>query len=236
MDNPVHNRRSALDIQPSKRIPPSFYAALGIALAVHAGFAYYLLDQRFGSGLIDEVIPHDPVRTIFVEMPDKAKPTPPIEKETIRVHKTPVPVTATETTPIIPLDEPKPMVGPIVAGPPVLPEAGGGTGAGTGTSNVSAEPIYVTARWTKFPDGAVLANYYPARAMDNEVEGSATVQCVVLDLAGRVSCVTVSEKPGGYGFGAATVRMVQDKGRVDVTQGNVQVGSVLRQTVTWRLD
>ena len=50
MDNPVHNRRSALDIQPSKRIPPSFYAALGIAIAVHAGLAYYLLDQRFGAG------------------------------------------------------------------------------------------------------------------------------------------------------------------------------------------
>ena len=62
------------------------------------------------------------------------------------------------------------------------------------------------------------------------------MQCVVLDTAGRVSCAIVSEKPGGYGFGTATVRMVQDKGRVDVSQGNVQVGSVLRQTVVWRMN
>jgi hypothetical protein len=48
--------------------------------------------------------------------------------------------------------------------------------------------------------------------------------------------VAVAESPGHYGFGIATVRMVQDKGRVDTTKGNATVGSILRQTVTWRLN
>ncbi|MBP2160695.1 MULTISPECIES: energy transducer TonB [Asticcacaulis] len=236
MDNPVHNRRSALDIHPNKRIPPSFYVALGVAIAVHAGFAYYLLDQRFGTGLEQTWTPPDQPRTIVIDMPDKAKPTPPLEKETIQVHKTPAPATEVETTPIIPVDEPRTVADTVIDAPPLLPQAGGGTVTGTGASDAPAQPAVVVARWSRFPDGAALANYYPARAEEDEVEGTATVQCVVLDTAGRVSCTAVSEKPGGYGFGAATVRMVQDKGRVDISQGNVQVGSVLRQTVVWRMN
>ena len=236
MDNPVHNRRSALDIQPSKRIPPSFYAALGIAIAVHAGLAYYLLDQRFGAGIeTGWERPSEPP-PIQIEMPKPAKPEP-VKPNVIPVHKTVLPNDVkVETTPIIPLDEPAPATNVIVDTAPTLPTTGAGAGTGTGTSDATPEPVYVKARWSRFPDSAALTNYYPSKAADNEVEGSATVQCVVLDGAGRVSCVAVSEKPGGFGFGAATVRMVQDKGRVDVTQGNVQVGSVLRQTVVWRLD
>lgn len=236
MDNPVHNRRSALDIQPSKRIPPSFYAAVAIAVAVHAGLAYYLVAQRFGSGLIDTwERPQEPP-TILVEMPTPAKPDP-VKTETIQVHK-PVMVddTKVETTPLIPVDDPKPIVDTVTEGPPPLPTSGGGTSAGAGTSDAPAQAVVVAARWSRFPDGAALTHYYPPRAEEDEVEGSATVQCVVLDTAGRVSCTTVGEKPGGYGFGAATVRMVQDKGRVDISQGNVQVGSVLRQTVAWRMN
>jgi hypothetical protein len=48
--------------------------------------------------------------------------------------------------------------------------------------------------------------------------------------------VAIAETPGRYGFGAATVRMVQDKGRVDTTRGNATVGSILQQTVVWRLN
>lgn len=236
MDNPVHNRRSALDIHPNKRIPPSFYVALGVAVAVHAGFAYYLLDQRFGTGLESTWTTPDQPRTIVIDMPDRAKPMPPVEKETIQVHKTPAPAAEVETTPILPIDEAKAATQTVIDVLPVLPQAGGGTVADTGASDVPVQPAVIAARWSRFPDGAALANYYPPRAEEDEVEGSATVQCVVLDTAGRVSCATVSEKPGGYGFGAATVRMVQDKGRVDISQGNAQIGSVLRQTVTWRLD
>jgi protein TonB len=46
----------------------------------------------------------------------------------------------------------------------------------------------------------------------------------------------LSEIPGNYGFGKATVRMVQDKGRVDTSQGNVKIGSILRTTVKWQLN
>ena len=46
----------------------------------------------------------------------------------------------------------------------------------------------------------------------------------------------LSEQPRGYGFGKATAKMVQDKGRVDVSHGDVRIGSKLRTTVKWTLE
>lgn len=229
MDDPVHGRHAAIYATPKKRLPPSFFLGLGVALAVHAGFAYYLLQHTFARGgvVIEEgPIIVDPIRITM----DKPKPLQP--KPEINIHKTPVTEnTPVKAIPVAPTDKVTPTDGRTIVD--ALPEIPTGT-AGTDTK---PEPNgYVDARWTRFPDAEALTTYYPPRAMDDEVEGTATVQCTVLDTAGRVSCVAISEKPGGYGFGAATARMVQDKGRVDTSQGNVQVGSMLRQTVTWKLD
>ena len=138
----------------------------------------------------------------------------------------------TETAPIIPqkstsdtIDDP--------TKPPVLPTISGGEVKDIGGEG---QGVITAARWSRFPDGNALAEYYPPKAADAEIEGQATVQCAVLDSSGRVSCAVVSETPGNYGFGAATVRMVQDKGRVDTTQGNATKGAVLRQTVAWKLN
>jgi protein TonB len=69
------------------------------------------------------------------------------------------------------------------------------------------------------------------------MEGAARVQCTVLDAAGRVHCTVVSETPKGYGFGQQTVKMVEEKGRVDTSVGNIKVGSVLATTtVKWQLN
>lgn len=230
MDNPVHNRRTAVyAVTENRRISPSFYAALGVALAVHAGLAWYLVQQNFGGTLIEGPrLPEGP--TIIIEMPPPAKPETPPAKPVIQVHKPAGPVTTVETTPLTPVETKTAPTEIKVLDLPTEPQAT------SQSSSSDAGPAFVTARWTRFPDGAALAYYYPPRAEADEVEGSATVQCTVLDTAGRVSCITVAEKPGGYGFGKATARMVEEKGRVDTTQGNVRVGSILRQTVVWKLD
>ena len=108
-------------------------------------------------------------------------------------------------------------------------------GSGTSSTSATSSSAYVQARWTRFPDGAALADYYPPRAAEDEVEGAATVQCTVMDAKGRVSCITVSETPKGYGFGKQTEKMVESIGRVDTSQGDVQVGSKLLTTVKWTL-
>ena len=233
MDEPAHGYHAAIYAVPARRLPKSFYIAASIAAVVHAGLAWYLIHQTFA------VPPAEKVQegpTIVVETykpqkpdvkPDTPKPTkappPPIHdsRPDDSVHDPlplpPQPNGAQSSAP--PKDLPKDIAPPA----PV-------------TTDTSAKPSVITARWARFPDADALASYYPSRAAEDEIEGSATVQCTVLDTSGRVSCVVVAETPVRYGFGTATVRMVQDRGRVDTSQGNAPVGSILRQTVTWRLN
>ena len=227
MEDPVHGRRAAIYDVPQKRLPRSFYLGAGVALLLHAGLAYYLIQQTFSVAAPPLATSDGPVITI--EMPSKPKPQQP--KPTIPVHPPALPIAPTTTTidvapqPKVNTDDKPVTVLPTVTIPdpgPVI-ETKGDPG-----------PQYVNPTWSKFPDGEALAEYYPSRAANDEIEGSATVQCAVLDTAGRVSCVVISETPGGYGFGSATVHMVQDKGRVDTTKGNIAVGSMLRQTVKWK--
>ncbi len=97
---------------------------------------------------------------------------------------------------------------------------------------VATGPRYVAARWTKFPD---INDYYPQRATDDEVEGSATVECSVVSGDGKVKCKVVSENPGGYGFGAALVKAIEARGRADTSVGEIQVGATMKVTARFQL-
>jgi len=229
MDEPVHGRHAAIYAVPAKRLPKSFYLGAGIAAVIHAGLAWYLIHQTFaipnaeppmdaGTIILEPLAPKPPVT------PDKPKPSKAVPPFHDPVITTPV----TETTPIAPQKDGVQTMTP----PDVLPTVETPKPvADTGTPGDA-----IDVHWTRFPDANALADYYPPRAAEDEIEGSATVQCTVLNTAGQVSCVAIAETPGRYGFGAATVRMVQDKGRVDTTKGNATVGSILRQTVVWRLN
>lgn len=228
MDESVHGRRAAIYATERKRLPPSFYLGLAVALALHVGGAYYLLSTHFDRALPDlPPVVDTPPTVVTIERPDKPKPTPP---NVVHVHQSSQPPITT-SPPLVPLKTDGPPIETTT--PPVLPT--GPTAIGPEKPSEVINPGPVAPRWSRFPDSSALAEYYPSKAADAEVEGQATVQCVVLDAAGRVSCVVLSESPGGYGFGAATVRMVQDKGRVDTSRGDVVKGSILRQTVAWRL-
>lgn len=230
MQQPAHGHHAAIYAVPARRLPKSFYVAATIAALVHVGLGWYLISQNFLAPPVERAS-EGPIITVEnykiekpVVTPDKPKPRqapPPIhDAKPDPTVKDPIPVTpqpdGTQTkTP--PVELPKTVVQQPT------------------TTDASEKPSVITARWAKFPDADALASYYPQKAAEDEIEGSATVQCTVLDTSGRVSCVAVAETPARYGFGAATVRMVQDRGRVDTSQGNAPVGSILRQTVTWRL-
>jgi protein TonB len=209
----------------------SLYWGIGLAVLLHVLLVWYLIHQSFSGPAPEPAPPQQPSIGLTLEKtppppPQKPHPVPP----RIVPHETPLtPPPTVATTPIAPV---KPVAqtassaAPIIDNTPV-------TSAGASASN--SGPVYVTPHWTRFPDSNALASYYPPRALDNEVEGSSMVECTVMDDQGRVACVAVSETPKGYGFGAATARMVQERGRVDTRQGEVRVGSKLRTTVKWTL-
>ncbi len=232
MIDAVHSFHSPIfDAPKSKKLPPSFYWGILFAVILHLALLYYFFNQTFTTAFVENP-PEPPPST--VEIVDLPKPppstpqTPPVSHVVLHPPVNQPPVTV-DTVPADPTpDASKVTEGPIT--PPILSPVAGGT------STSAASDPYVKARWTRFPDANALGQYYPSRAADNEVEGAATVKCTVLDKAGRVHCTALSESPGNYGFGPATVRMVQDKGRVDTTQGDVKIGSVLRTTVKWQLN
>lgn len=70
-----------------------------------------------------------------------------------------------------------------------------------------AAPFDETPRLpTPPPPGSDLERYYPQRARDQGIEGSAVIECSV-GADGRLSaCAVVSETPPGSGFGQASIR------------------------------
>jgi protein TonB len=218
------------DTPKSKKLTASFYWGVLFAVLLHLALIFYFVNHTFSLAPVDT--PSEPKATgiELITLPTPPPPTPqtpPVNRVVLHppVNQTPV------TVDTIPVD-PKPDTSIAAEGPVTTPVLSPATG---GTASSAAVDTYVKARWTRFPDANALGQYYPERAANDEVEGVATVECVVLDQAGHVSCRALSEVPGNYGFGKATVRMVQDKGRVDTSQGDVKIGSVLRTSVKWQL-
>ena len=236
MIDTLPTRRAAIFNDTSTRkLSRSFYWGVGVAVLVHAGLVYYLVQQNFNFSTPQESEgPHIIGEVYTPPPPVKPQPQPRAQKPVsqVMVHTTVVPLdTKVDTTPL------KAVEGPTVEtkGPPAVidtPQTPGGT-----ADKAPPGPVFVTPRWKAFPDANTLSDYYPARALDNEVEGSASVQCTVLDSAGHVHCTVVSETPKGYGFGQQTAKMVEEKGRVDTSAGDIKVGSVLATTtVKWQLN
>ncbi len=215
-----------------RKLPRSFYWGAGFALLLHAGLIYYLVAHNFSQAPIDTPMPVDPTVTVSMDQPQRPQPTPPPPVNHVAVHDTPTPQVPTQTLDLPPqppntstsTEPPKVITQPLPPQP--LTD--------TGSSSSSAP---VAPRWKAFPNGDTLSEYYPPRAIDGEVEGTASVQCTVLDTAGHVRCNVVAESPKGYGFGDATRRMVEDKGRVDTSAGDIRPGSLLSiTTVKWQLN
>ena len=70
-----------------------------------------------------------------------------------------------------------------------------------------SSPTITNPRWQQTPRD--LARYYPRRAQQMAIKGSATLDCLV-DLTGRLGCSVVAESPAGWNFGAAALRISRD--------------------------
>lgn len=97
----------------------------------------------------------------------------------------------------------------------------------------SSRPSYISARWALMPSVEDAARLYPRRAIDDEVEGSVTVECVATKSGIPNRCTTIQEVPRGYGFGDATVKLFQTGARLET--GTYRPGDKVRVTWKWTL-
>lgn len=95
---------------------------------------------------------------------------------------------------------------------------------------------YLAGNWT-YPSSESAADAYPEKALQDEMQGFVTIDCLV-DVTGKlISCDIVSETPPDYGFGAATVKIFLEGAHVDPAsvQGGMVAGCRKKFTYKWTL-
>lgn len=60
------------------------------------------------------------------------------------------------------------------------------------------------------PTTAQIQAAYPVRALSDQVEGAAAIDCLVMDDGKLARCQLAAEAPAGYGFGQATLDLASD--------------------------
>lgn len=92
------------------------------------------------------------------------------------------------------------------------------------------KPVIVTQ-----PSDAQIQAAYPARALDNQIEGAALMDCAVT-LDGKLGgCRIAAETPSGYGFGQAALDLAIDFAvKPRMVDGEPVAGALVRVGVSFR--
>ena len=71
--------------------------------------------------------------------------------------------------------------------------------------------------------------FMPAAAQDEQREGTATLECKVLDADGTLNCATVDERPTGFHFGDAALKSMAGRKAVTTDPAHPIIGRSFRQ-------
>lgn len=238
-----------------RRPPPAVAAGIGLSLALHAGFLAYLYQHRI---VVDTPEPEPgPIVTFRRFSPAPPPPPPPrpavsetrpdvqpppgypiVARPTPQVFQGPTPPTT------LPFD-----TGPSTSaeGPPITSLVGEGdpdaplarppeTIPGPPPPEPQRSRVITRPRWIQQPTAEEVARFYPRRALEEEVEGSAVIRCSVA-ATGRVSgCEVVGQTPARAGFGDAAMKLARFFRMSPQTEdGRPVEGGEVRVTVRFRL-
>ncbi len=181
---------------------------LVLALAGHAGVAFYLYQSRFS--LPEQELAPVPTTTVVLDRP---LVTPPKPKPA--AAQTPAPKLNRPTTivpsEVPPLDVPLSPTTSTVIGPVINIQTTATTVEETpvvSTAPATRAPSVITnPDWVQRPSGDQLMRAYPNRAIEAGITGSAQLNCAV-QVDGRLNdCRIVSETPARQGFGRAATSL-----------------------------
>ena len=184
------------------RFSRATWIATGIVVAAHAGLGVALYYQRFEMPveIFPPELPHTIVtleRPIIKPEPKPAPATPPAPNPD--VNNTPAPPTTIETIATASSDKPSNSttitVGETVETP--LAESPAREPV------VAPAPVIRNPSWSRQPSADQMMDAYPRRAVQANVSGAASLNCLVLPTGGVTDCNVTRETPGGYGFGRA---------------------------------
>jgi protein TonB len=172
--------------------------AIGLSLLFHAGVGLYLYLHRFTLMALPTPAP-DPV--VVIDTVRFPPPPPPARQEQTTPPKGAVAPRESAVTAFTPPSfvdiapapsDPPPQIVTTEPEPPMRP----------------APPKLIgQPNWLSKPSGDQLVDAYPPRAQELGVSGRATLACMVSAAGAVSSCSVIEESPGGWGFGAAALKL-----------------------------
>ncbi len=196
-----------------KPMPRATWIAIGVVALAHIGVGTALYYQRFELKLAPTTEEPRVIDTTMFRI--EREPPPPVVTMTPPapnppVHRPESPPTNVETlTTVIP-DIPTAATGPAInTAVLVEPTTATGTASEPVVEAPRGPPIIRSPQWISRPNGDQLARAYPSRAINGNVEGSATLSCRVQAAGTVTGCTVVSETPGGYSFGRSAQQLAR---------------------------
>lgn len=174
--------------------------AIAASITAHVAVGIYLYEAKYGqTPVISDLAP--PVVTTVAPLPKPAKPLrppPPPPPHVITPHR---PVLAPPQNIVTLPIAPKPLVvAKLDPTPPrIAPEP---------TPRPPAAPSVITSPdWLRMPGATEFSKYYPAAALDRDLGGAVTLECVVAASGQVRNCAVAAETPKGVGFGDAAKKL-----------------------------
>lgn len=175
-------------------------AAIGVSVAAHLALVGYLAVQRFQAPPAEPAPVEDPGFVVQLFKPDP-KPVPQPKPE-LHLRQTPTPTLKPDLSLAAP---PTPAPDRIVEGPPPT------TIAQTVTPKVidlpPAPPVITSPTWLQKPGAREFARFYPDSAVRRNIEGGATLACLVGGDGSVSACQVVAQSPDNAGFGQAALKL-----------------------------
>ena len=189
----------------NERKTPRFTRTTWIALAVvtagHIGLGAALYHQRFELTLPLETEAPPTTLVEIITLPKPPEPVPARQRPqppNTRINDLPAPPQTTDVVTVVQGETvtASPTISvvneapePVVASPPAPPSR--------------APAVITNPSWIRQPSPAQLMRAYPARALQADVGGRATLNCLVQPNGRVTDCNLIAETPDGYGFGTA---------------------------------
>jgi protein TonB len=149
------------------------------------------------TGPVVTVYRQPPPPTVQPQQPQPAHRLPPL-----LANPVPNPVSPTQPTlPLQPSTQSQSQTGPVTPTNDIRPVIE------NPPTTQTAPPVISQPRWLSQPTAAEMSRFYPAAALDRDVEGRAVISCMVTVAGTLTNCTIVSEQPRGYGFGRAALQL-----------------------------
>jgi protein TonB len=186
-----------------RRLSRAATVAISVSVAAHVALGVYIYEQKYQVAA-EPPAPAEPrpiTATIMPKWtPQPVKPPPPVVRETSAEPTKP----AAQPGPPIDL-RPNFVAAGALSGIPVLGPVVERTA--TQVIPVKRPPVITSPNWLSRPGPDAFSRFYPQRAIDRNLSGEVTLECLVSAAGSVRGCRVAQETPSGVGFGAAAQKL-----------------------------